>query len=129
MPTVFGFAGLLLILLFTVQVVFDLYARSVVTAAAVRAARSAASFRAATPDAAVADAEASLGGYAREARFTWEPAPPGQVWLRVRFDLRRSPLELSRWALPFLDSFDRTVKVRAEHVVCDRTPCAPLGGT
>jgi hypothetical protein len=126
---VFGFGAVLLILLFTVQVVFDLYARSVVSAAAVRAARSAAATPATAPDVAVGQAEASLGGYAREAQFSWEPAPPGQVWLRVRFDIRHSTFDLSRWALPFLNTFARTVKVRAEHVVCPVTSCTTLGGT
>jgi hypothetical protein len=37
-PTLFGFVVILVILLFTTQVAFDLYARSAVTSAAVEAA-------------------------------------------------------------------------------------------
>jgi hypothetical protein len=127
--TVFGFAAVLLMLLFAVQAIFDLYARSVVTTAAVRAARSAAAFPATPRDEAIAQAEASLGGYAGQVHFTWMPAPPGQLWLRADFDLAHSSFDLSRWALPFLNSFDRTVKVRVEQLVCPTGGCTTVGGT
>ena len=105
------------------QVIFDLYARSVVTSTAVRAARSVAAFNGTDRSQAEATARSSLGGYASRTSFTWEPAPPDEVWLRVRF---HNP---SAWHLPWLDNFDRTVKVRAEHIVCPSGGCTTFGGT
>jgi len=132
LPTLFGFAVVLVLLLFTVQVVFDLYARSVVTAAAVDAVRSVTAFSnsrgyapsSSTPDAAEAGAEAravdraraSLGGYARATTFTWLPAAPGEVALQVEFRLSGTPLRFVD--LPLLNTFSRTIRGRIEQIVC-----------
>jgi hypothetical protein len=131
-PTVFGFAAVLLLLLLAVQVVFDLYARSVVSSAATGAVRSVTDFStsrgydltSATPNGAEVDAEAlavdraeaGLGGYARATAFTWLPAPPGEVELRVSFKLSGTSFSLA--TLPLLNTFTRTVRARVERIAC-----------
>jgi hypothetical protein len=131
-PTVFGFAVVLLLLLLAVQVVFDLYARSVVTSSAVDAVRSVTDFSSsqaydptsATPNPseveaearAVDRAEAGLGGYARATTFTWLPASAGEVELRVSFKVSGTSFSLA--SLPLLNSFTRTVRARVEQIVC-----------
>ena len=123
--------------MFATQVVFDLYARSAVTSAAVEAARSVAGFAsgesaaanglAATQQQAVAVAEAraraSLGRWGDVTSFSWRflPAdgPPTSVELEVRFDASAAGFDLTRpLALPGLNRFDRTVRVRIERVTC-----------
>jgi hypothetical protein len=143
-PTFFGFAVVLVIVLFATQVVFDLYARSAVTSAAVGAARSVAGFASsqhygATPTsgpdpseqdaiaAAEARARAALGRYGDVTSFTWRFLPstgvPQQVEVRVHFNLSGSSFDLARpLALPGLNAFDRTVRVRVERITC------PVGG-
>jgi hypothetical protein len=143
LPTLFGFVVIVVILLFATQVVFDLYARSAVTSAAVDAARSVAGFAssqrygqdgaAGTGDpyqaeqqaigAAEGRARAALGRYGDVTSFTWSFLPsdavPQVVELRVRFNLSGSSFDLARpLALPGLDAFDRTVRVRVERVSC-----------
>jgi hypothetical protein len=129
---VFGFAAVLLLLLLAVQVVFDLYARSVVSSAATGAVRSVTDFSmsraydltSTTPNGPEADAEAQavdraeagLGGYARATAFTWLPAPPGEVELRVSFKLSGTSFSLA--TLPLLNTFTRTVRARVERIVC-----------
>jgi hypothetical protein len=143
----FGFAVVLVLALFVTQVVFDLYARSAVTSAAVEAARSVAGFASAepytgTPSAAeqravsVAEgrARAALGRWGNVTSFTWRflppQAPPTVVELEVRFDAAASGFDLARpLALPGLNRFDRTVRVRVERITCPpSTPCHILGG-
>lgn len=143
-PTLFGFAVVLVILLFATQVVFDLYARSAVTSAAVEAARSVAGFASseayAAPGAASAEqrvvataearARAALGRWGGVTTFTWRflppDGPPTAVELEVRFDAGAAGFDLARpLALPGLNRFDRTVRVRVEHITCPpSTPCA-----
>jgi hypothetical protein len=129
---VFGFAAVLLLLLLAVQVVFDLYARSVVSSAATGAVRSITDFSmsrtydltSTTPNGPEADAEAQavdraeagLGGYAPATAFTWLPAPPGEVELRVSFKLSGTSFSLA--TLPLLNTFTRTVRARVERIVC-----------
>jgi hypothetical protein len=127
----------LVIALFATQVVFDLYARSAVTSAAVEAARSVAGFAsgegfaasgtAASQDQAVAVAErrarSALGRWGNVTSFSWRfvPAdgPPTIVELEVRFDARAAGFDLAGpLALPGLNRFDRTVRVRVEHITC-----------
>jgi len=135
----------LVLLLFAVQVIFDLYARSVVTSAAVEAARAVADFGSAqfygaAPDggfnAAEQDAinsaqlraEEALGSYSHATDFDWkllgpdgrpDPSDPTEVELTVSFDLSGTGYDLARpLALPGLNRFDRTIRVRIEHVVC-----------
>ena len=140
MPTFFGFVVVLVIVVFATQVVFDLYARSAVTSAAVGAARTVAGFASSQrygttltggldPSeheaiaAAEARARADLGRYGDVTSFTWRFLPstgvPQQVELRVRFNLSGSSLDLARpLALPGLNAFDRTVRVRIERITC-----------
>ena len=127
----FGFAVVLVLLLFAVQVIFDLYARSVVTLATVEAAHSVADYSessayegpggasalATAESQAETEAEARLGGYARQVSFEWAPSPPaGEVELTASFEMGGSSFDMFR--LPFLDHFSRTVRVRIEQIVC-----------
>jgi hypothetical protein len=138
--TLFGFVVVVVLLLLVVQVSFDLYARSLVTATAVEAARSVAAYDSAqsfptTPGAAVDGAEQSamsiaqarasdeLGGYGKVTRFTFDPSTlngsPPEVTLTVSFDISRSSFNLTGpFALPLLSRFTRTVRVRVEHITC-----------
>ena len=134
-PTLAGFAVVLVLLLFATQVAFDLYARSAVTAAALDAVRSVADDHQAAsytgnPDAASAAAAqaqaramSALGRYGKVTSFQWaflpDPGQPQVVSLRVRFDLRGGRLSLvGPLTLPGLNRFDRTVRARVERVVC-----------
>jgi len=136
-PTLFGFAMVLVMVLFATQVVFDLYARSAVTSAAVEAARTVAGFAsgessagnavAAGQQQAVAVAEgrarAALGRWGEVTSFSWRflppDGPPAIVELEVRFDATAAGFNLSRpLALPGLNRFDRTVRVRIERITC-----------
>ena len=132
-----------MIALFATQVVFDLYARSAVTSAAVEAARSVAGFAASeaysAPGATGAEQQAAataesrarsvLGRWGDVTSFTWRflPAdgPPTTVELEVRFDATAAGFNLARpFALPGLNHFDRTVRVRVEHITCPSSaPC------
>ena len=135
---------MLVLLVLTVQVIFVLYARSVVTAATVDAVRSVTAYSsaqtydltAAGPDpqeliaerTAVDRARTSLGGYRDTTTFTWLPSRPGEVALRVTFHLRGTSFGLID--LPLLDTFSRTVRARVEHIVCPVTAgCTVIGGT
>ncbi len=77
--SVVGIAVFLTLMLLAVQVAFDLYARSAVTAAALDAASAVAGSDAGgTPAAqadAVANARAILGRYGNEASFVWRIEP------------------------------------------------------
>jgi hypothetical protein len=138
--------------LFATQVVFDLYARSAVTSAAVEAARSVAGFASAEaygspsgPGAASSEqmavaiaesrARAALGRYGKVTTFAWRFLPtdgaPTAVELNVRFDASASGFDLTRpLALPGLNRFDRTVRVRVEHITCPAmAPCRVVSGT
>jgi hypothetical protein len=149
--TLFGFAVVLVLLLFVVQVSFDLYARSLVTATAVEAARSVAAYDSASTyqaasgadvdaaeqaalSSAQARAAAELGGYGKVTRFTFDSstlnASPPEVTLTVSFDISRSSFNLTGpLTLPFLSHFTRTVRVRVEHITCPPgLPCTVAGG-
>jgi Flp pilus assembly protein TadG len=116
--TLFGALVFLLCLLFAVQLLVGLYARSVVTAAAYEAARMVAGAGAygdaggqeATVAAAEATARSRLGGLASRANFTWREVDGNRVVLEVRLvgpqfvPERLAPLEV----------IDRTVIVRTE---------------
>jgi len=144
-PTIFGFAVVMVLTLFATQVVFDLYARSAVTSAAVDAARHVAGFASSSaydnPAArqqalagAEADARASLGRYGAVTSFSWTFLPPDsaptEVELEVGFDASRAGFDLTRpLALPGLNHFDRTIRVRVEHITCPANgPCAVVPG-
>jgi hypothetical protein len=115
--TWFGMLVVLVLFLFAVQVLFDLYARSVVTATTYDAARRVAGHRRGSLEDAQAAAElaarTSLGHYGRHVRFAWDASDPAVIRLRVVVDNPRigfagldSPLGT--------DHIDRTVTVRVE---------------
>lgn len=114
--TWFGLVVVLVLLLSAVQVMFDLYARSVVTATAYDAARRVAGFHRgsfeAAQAAAEADARSSLGRYGSRVRFQW--ATDGDV-VRLRVIVDNPRVGLAGVSSPLLvDHIDRTVTVRVE---------------
>ncbi len=137
-----------MLILLASQVVFDLYARSAVSSAAVDAARSIAEAvrtadsqgpsGAPTEQAAIEEArqrfESALGAYGSQTRFelllTPDANAPDEVVLRVGFDLRGSRYSLvGPLVLPGLNRFTRTVRVRVEHIVCPRgRTCTVISG-
>jgi hypothetical protein len=126
-----GLLVFLLLMLLAVQVLFDLYARSAVTAAAFDAARRVAGYEIATlpPEqlaTAEADAEAQarnvLGRYAAETTFRWDVTAT-DVALRVMVR-NRSVLPAALTRAMNIDTIDRTVQVHSETLICTAsTPC------
>lgn len=117
--TWFGVIVVLVVLLFAVQVLFDLYARSAVTATAYDAARRVAgSQRGSLPSAvarAEADARQALGRYGSRVRFRWDVSDGRTVRLHVTVDNPR--LGFASVSGPLLgDHIDRTVTVRVERL-------------
>ena len=109
-----GVAAFLLLLAFAVQLLFNLYATSSVTAAAYDAARMVAADGgdpATVPDA-EAHAREVLGRYAERVRFDWERSDDTTVRLHVAAD-NHNPL-FSGLGLTALQRVDRTVEVRVE---------------
>jgi Flp pilus assembly protein TadG len=115
LSTSFGILFFLGFLFFAVQLLFNLYATSVVTSATYDAARSvAASGHPATAtDAAEARAREALGSYASRVTFTWDLADPEVVKLRVTAVNPRF-LGPAIDSLVGFDVIDRTVVVRVE---------------
>ncbi len=118
--TSFGFLVFMLLMLAAVQILFNLYATSMVTAAAHDAARQVASYNSdADRCAAVAAAESafvrSLGDYGTDGHATlhWTCNNPDVVRVRV---LARHPTVLpTRFSgLSSLTSLDRTIEIRTE---------------
>lgn len=111
--TVCGTTVLLVLILLACQVLFGLYARSAVTAAAYDAARVAAGARAdGGHDDAERDARAALGRYGTRVRFIWAVTDE-VVTLRVRAvnpGFLPHPLRRAMG----VDAIDRTVRVRRE---------------
>jgi hypothetical protein len=110
-----GFFVFLVMLLFAVQVLFNLYAASVVTAVSFDAAR-----RVAGGDGgieAIADAEdtarRALGRYQSRVTFDWNGSGPDEVVLRVQAENPSVLLPLMRGPAA-LQSLDRTIRVRVE---------------
>jgi len=118
LSTSFGVLFFVGFLLFAVQLLFNLYATSVVTSAAYDAARSVATAptQPATDeqlDAAVDHARSLLGKYRDRATFDWDLSDPDVVRLHVRAVNPRvlaPPLD----HLVGFDVIDRTVIVRVE---------------
>ncbi|HVX19399.1 MAG TPA: hypothetical protein VHA73_15340 [Acidimicrobiales bacterium] len=114
--TWFGLVVVLVLLLFAVQVMFDLYARSVVTATAYDAARRVAadhrgSFASAQATAET-EARSALGRYGSRVRFHW--STDGEV-VRLRVTVDNPRIGLAGVSSPLLvDHIDRTVTVRLE---------------
>jgi hypothetical protein len=126
-----GFMVFVVLLLVAAQVLFDLYARSAVTAAAFDAARRVAGYDLVTlPADQIIEAEAAaemqarqtLGRYGREVLFTWT-LTSSVVELRIQaVNQRLLPATLARSI--GIDRIDRTVRVRAERLVCaSAAPC------
>lgn len=110
--TLVGFAIFLVLLLFSAQVLVRLYATSVVTSVATRAAETVAQSPVPAAEEGVAEGEArhDLGSFGGErARFVWVEADAAQVVLHV---VARSPEFLP--GLPGWSRIARTVTVRAE---------------
>ena len=114
--TVFGVAVFLIFLLLAVQVIFDLYARTTVTAAAYDAARTVAGADAAATPAAQADAEDRarnlLGSYGSRVQFRWS-IDTDEVTLTVH--VHNPTLLPAMLTQPLgMDTIDRSVRVRRE---------------
>jgi hypothetical protein len=110
-----GFSVFLVLLLFAVQVLFNLYAASVVTAVSYDAARRVAgsdggsAFIAAAED----QARAELGRYADRVTFDWSATDTEEVVLRVRAGNPHVLLPVLAGPAAF-DRLDRTIRVRVE---------------
>jgi len=118
--TAAGFLVFLLLMFTAVQILFNLYATSMVTAAAHDAAREVAGFRAADDRcAATIEAEADfterLGGYgdAGYARLQWTCTNPDVIRVRVTAS-HPSILPRRLSGLLSLSALDRTIEVRIE---------------
>lgn len=110
----FGLVVFFTLLLFAVQVLYNLYATSVVTSISYDAARRVATARG-DPVAvghAEADARAALGSYAARVTFTWAVDSEAVV-LRVRADNPSFLLPAVAGPLAF-GELDRTLRVRVE---------------
>ena len=118
MAAVMAFLGFLF---FAVQLLFNLYATSVVTANGMDAARSVAAYQGDHPDAAgrgeaIAAAEAEVrsrtGPYGRRLRFDWSGTDADVVRLHIEAE-NPHLLAVGSTALPFTH-IDRTIEVRVE---------------
>lgn len=114
-----GVTVFLALLLVAVQLLFNLYATSVVTAVGFDAARvvAGAGGREGHPDQAQAEdhARRMLGRYAQRVTFDWSGSDDDNVVLRLR--ARNPSFVVRRWAgsLGF-DDIDRTIRVRSERL-------------
>jgi len=111
----FGFSVFLVLLLFATQVLFNLYAASVVTAVSYDAARRVAAGDGG-PDLtaqAEADARRSLGRYAGRVSFDWTATTGDEVVLRIEAHNPNVLLPVVAGRAAF-DHLDRTVRVRVE---------------
>ena len=110
-----GFVVFLVMLLFAVQVLFNLYAVSVVTSVSYDAARRVAGGDGGADHMAEAEAQArsALGRYEGRVTFDWSASSPEEVVLRVHSDNPRVVLPVAGGPLAF-DTIDRTIRVRVE---------------
>jgi hypothetical protein len=113
----FGFIVFLALLLFAVQVLFNLYATSVVNSVAYDAARKVAGARGGPGSVVVAEAEArrALGRYGDRVSFSWAGTDADVVVLRVRATSPTVLLPALAGPVAF-GNIDRTVRVRMERV-------------
>jgi Flp pilus assembly protein TadG len=110
-----GFFVFLVMLLFAVQVLFNLYAASVVTAVSYDAARRVAGSDGGpgTTAEAEADARQALGRYQGRVDFNWIATGPEEVVLRVQTD--NPSVLIPALARPIaFDQLDRTIRIRVE---------------
>ena len=110
-----GFFVFLGMLLFAVQLLFNLYAASVVTSISYDAARRVAGSDGG-PDyiaEAEADARQALGRYERHVQFDWNATTQEEVVLRVHSENPSVLLPVLAGPLAF-DTLDRTIRVRVE---------------
>lgn len=110
-----GFSVFLVMLLFAVQVLFNLYAASVVTAVSYDAARRVAGSDGGPTYIAEAEEQArqALGGYASRVTFDWSASNDEEVVLRVQSDNPSILLPVAAGPAAF-DRLDRTIRVRVE---------------
>jgi hypothetical protein len=110
-----GFFLFLVMLLFAVQVLFNLYAASVVTAVSYDAARRVAGSDGGPSSWAQAEARArqSLGRYGTHVSFNWSGTGDEEVVLRVQSDNPSLLLPSFAGAAAF-DQLDRTIRIRVE---------------
>ena len=110
-----GFSVFLVMLLFAVQVLFNLYAASVVTAVSYDAARRVAGSDGGPSYIAEAEDQArqALGRYASRVTFDWSATSEEQVVLRVQSDNPSVLLPVAAGPAA-LDRLDRTIRVRVE---------------
>lgn len=110
-----GFSVFLVLLLFATQVLFNLYAASVVTAVSYDAARRVAAGDGSTAaiTSAEADARSALGRYERRVTFEWSGTGADEVVLRVRAANPNLLLPGVAGRAAF-DRIDRTLRVRVE---------------
>ena len=110
-----GFSVFLVMLLFAVQVLFNLYAASAVSAISYDAARRVAGGDGGPSTMAEAEEQArrSLGRYADRVDFDWSGTTNEEVVLRVQSD--NPSVLLPVMAGPAaLDRLDRTIRIRVE---------------
>ena len=112
-----GFSVFLVMLLFAVQVLFNLYAASVVTSVSYDAARRVAGSDGGSSYIGHAEAEArqALGRYADRVTFDWSGTGPDEGVLRVQSQNPSVLLPLHKGPAA-LDHLDRTIRVRVERV-------------
>lgn len=110
-----GFSVFLGMLLFAVQVLFNLYAASVVTAVSYDAARRVASSEGSTSYRVEAEAQArqSLGRYGDRVVFDWSGSSAEEVVLRVHAENPSFLLPMMAGPVAF-DELDRTIRIRVE---------------
>lgn len=129
-----GLTAFIILLLIAVQVMFDLYARSAITAAAFEAAKQVAGFNIANlpPDqlaiaesAAEAQARQTLGHYGNTATFTWT-ITAASVALRVQVT-NESLVPAGLGRVLGIDAIDRTVRVQPERLICVTSSACPAG--
>ena len=110
-----GFFVFLVMLLFAVQVLFNLYATSVVTAVSYDAARRVAGSDGGPEYVAEAEdhARRALGRYAGRITFDWSASSPEEVVLRVQSDNPSVLLPVVAGPVAF-DKLDRTIRIRVE---------------
>ncbi len=102
-------------LLFAVQVLFNLYAASVVTSVSYDAARRVAGSDGGPDHMAEAEAQAraALGRYEGRVTFDWSATSAEEVVLRVHSDNPSVLLPVAAGPLAF-DTLDRTFRIRVE---------------